>query len=130
MNKYTQASINLRESEQKKIRMNNKMIGDHGITFQKLTQIIPNWETYLTDVQLESAKLYLQHMDCVSVDNNLGLRVGTSQNRLFDMYDKKGYRCALRRLEDVFKRLKEEGYYDRLKKQQELLKNKGARTNV
>lgn len=122
MNKYTQASINLREKDRNKMRMNNKGIGDHGIMFQKLTQVVPNWETYLTDKQLEVAKLYLQHMSCYAVDDILKVRPGITHDRLFRVTDE-DYNCGLKRLQIAYKKLKDDGYYERLKKRQELIRN-------
>lgn len=69
---------------------------------------IPNWEVYLTDKQLECAKLYISNLDNCMVDDKLNLRQGTSYNRLFGSGKSKG---AIGKLDEVYTKLEKLGYF-------------------
>ena len=80
-------------------------------TFEKrlieLISIIPNWETYLTEKQLESSEQFIRYLNCSEVDYKLGLSNGTTKNRLFGDSINKG---AIGRLELVYDKLISSGY--------------------
>lgn len=78
--------------------------------FMFLIGQIPNWELYLTDKQLECAKSYISNLDTYMVDDKLQLRQGTSYTRLFGSKTSKG---AIGKLEDVYIKLDNMGYFNK-----------------
>lgn len=115
--KYGDASLRVREKFASKVRQDlNKNVPDSGMRFVKLTELIPNWETYLTEKQLESAKKYIQCLNAYEVDYQLRLNSGTTHQRLFGNKTSKG---ALGRLEQVYKSLEEKGYFEELRRKKE-----------
>lgn len=94
----------------------NKGLSGKGQRLQYLIETIPNWETYITDKQLEVAKLYVTCLNASDVDYKLDLRIGTTQQRLFGSSTSKG---ALGTLEEKEKLLKESGYFDRQQRLQD-----------
>ena len=77
-----------------------------------LIKKVPNWETYLTDKQLEATKLYLSTLDVSMVAIKLDLTNSTIQSRLFGKNDSKG---ALGKLEEVYNKFVEFGYFNKEK---------------
>lgn len=120
--KYGEASLKAREKFSSKIKTElNKNSSELGMRLVKLIQMIPNWETYLTEKQLESAKKYVTILNAYEVDYQLRLTAGTTHQRLFGSKTSKG---ALGRLENVYRVLEQQGYFeDQQKKQQELKQN-------
>lgn len=116
--KYGEAALRARESFASKVKQElNKRTPDSGIKFLKLTQKIPNWETYLTVKQRESAHKYLQCMNAYEVDYQLKLSAGTTHQRLFGSKTSKG---AIGRLEQVYKMLEEQGYFEEQQRKKEI----------
>lgn len=112
-NKYGSAAIKSMENFSNKVLLEiNKSLPDSGLKLLNLVEIIPNWETYLTDKQLESTKEYIKHLSASEVDYRLGLRIGTTQQRLFGTISSKG---ALGRLEEIKDRLDKQGYFEHKK---------------
>ena len=112
-NKYGNAAIKSMEKFSNKVLLEiNKSLPDSGLKLLNLVEIIPNWETYLTDKQLESTKEYIKHLSASEVDYRLGLRIGTTQQRLFGTISSKG---ALGRLEEIKDRLDKQGYFEHKK---------------
>lgn len=74
---------------------------------------IPNWEVYLTDKQLESAKVYVSTLSPMMTDYQLNLGPSTSAKRLFGSSDKTGVKSkgALGRLEEVYIKLDKIGFF-------------------
>lgn len=90
----------------------NKGVSDSGLRLLRLIEIIPNWETYLTDKQLEAAEEYIKCLNACEVDYKLNLHIGTTQQRLFGNSTSKG---ALGRLEEIVNRLEKQGYFEKQK---------------
>lgn len=112
-NKYGNAAIKSMERFSNKVLLEiNKSLPDSGLKLLNLIEVIPNWETYLTDKQLESTKEYIKQLSASEVDYKLGLRTGTTQQRLFGTITSKG---ALGRLEEIKDRLDKQGYFDHKK---------------
>lgn len=119
--KYGEASLRARERFSSQIKAQlNKNATDSGLRLLKLIEIIPNWETYLTDKQYEVAKRYIKCMSAYEVDHQLKLSYGTTQQRLFG--NNKTSKGALGRLEEIAKKLENSGYFERLEKRKELVK--------
>lgn len=115
--KYGEASLQAREYFASKVkRQLNKNVTDYGLRFIKLTTLIPNWETYLTPKQREAALRYIKCMNAYEVDYQLNLSLGTTHQRLFGNKNSKG---AIGRLEEVYKMLESNGYFEEKKKQKE-----------
>lgn len=120
--KYGEASLKVREKFSSKIKTElNKNTSDSGMRLIKLINIIPNWETYLTEKQLESTKKYLMTLNAYEVDYQLRLNSGTTHQRLFGSKKSKG---ALGRLEQVYKILEKQGYFEEQRKKQEEINDK------
>lgn len=82
--------------------------------FLELAEIIPNWETHLTEKQLEVAKEFIICLNVSEVDHQLNLKVGTARNRIFgNSSTSKG---AIGTLENVFLKLTDSGYFEKLQK--------------
>lgn len=90
----------------------NKGVSDSGLRLLRLIEIIPNWETYLTDKQLEAAEEYIKCLNACEVDYKLNLNIGTTQQRLFGNSTSKG---AIGRLEEIVSRLEKQGYFEKQK---------------
>lgn len=90
----------------------NKNITDSGLRLLYLIEVIPNWETYLTSKQLEATKSYIKCNISSEVDYELKLTTGVAHNRLFGNSKSKG---ALGKLEEVYKMLSDQGYFERIK---------------
>lgn len=90
----------------------HKGVSDSGLRLLKLIEVIPNWETYLTSKQLEAAERYIKCLNACEVDYQLNLNIGTTQQRLFGSSTSKG---ALGRLEEIVKRLENQGYFEKQK---------------
>lgn len=119
--KYGEAAIRAREHFAGRVtKQLNKNATDSGLRFIKLIGLIPNWETYLTPKQREAATRYIKCMNAYDVDYHLKLSSGTTHQRLFGSKSSKG---ALGRLEEVYKILDNQGYYEDQKKKQEMLLN-------
>jgi hypothetical protein len=88
----------------------NKGLTDSGLRLLKLIEIIPNWETYLTPKQLEATECYIKCLNASEVDYRLNFSSGTAQQRLFGSSTSKG---ALGKLEEIVKRLEQQGYFER-----------------
>jgi hypothetical protein len=101
----------------------NKGVSDSGLRLLRLIEIIPNWETYLTDKQLEAAEEYIKCLNACEVDYKLNLNIGTAQQRLFGNSTSKG---ALGKLEETVSRLEKQGYFE---KQKALQQKAEANTN-
>ena len=115
--KYGEASLRAREYFASKVkRQLNKNVTDYGLRFIKLTTLIPNWETYLTPKQREVALRYIKCMNAYEVDYQLNLNSGTTHQRLFGNKTSKG---AIGRLEEVYKMLESNGYFEEKEKQKE-----------
>ena len=71
---------------------------------------IPNWETYLTDKQLEATKLYLSTFNATLVDIKLNLSTSTAYARIFGGSNSKG---ALGKLEEAYSKLDKLGYFNK-----------------
>jgi hypothetical protein len=104
-------------------KYNNKVLNDiykdlpdNGLRLMKLIELIPNWETYLTDKQLEVANQYIKCLNASEVDFALNLNIGTTQQRLFGGSKSQG---ALGRLEMVVDKLQKQGYFDKLASKKE-----------
>lgn len=114
---YGEASLKASESFTSQVKRDlNKNLSDNSLRFLKLTELIPNWETYLTTKQLESAKKYISLLNAYEVDYQLKLTSGTTHQRLFGNKSSKG---ALGRLEEIHSALQEKGYYEKVKKKSE-----------
>ena len=103
----------------------HKGVPDSGLRFLKLTELVPNWETYLTTKQLEAAEKYIKCLNASEVDYQLNLCIGTAQQRLFGNSTSKG---AIGKLEEIIKRLENQGYFEKQKAKQqkvETVKRKG-----
>ena len=101
----------------------NRNITDSGLRLLYLIEVIPNWETYLTSKQLEATKSYIHCNVSSEVDYELKLSTGVAHNRLFGNSKSKG---ALGKLEEVYKILSNQGYFERVKnnnKKEEKRKN-------
>lgn len=115
--RFGEASLKAQESFTSQVKSTlNKNLPDNGLRFLKYTEAIPNWETYLTSKQLESAKKYIALLNTHEVDYQLHLNPGSTQQRLFGSNSSKG---AIGRLEEVYKALEDKGYYEKIKKKQE-----------
>lgn len=101
----------------------NKGMSDSGLRLLRLIEIIPNWETYLTDKQLEAAEEYIKCLNACEVDYKLNLNIGTAQQRLFGNSTSKG---ALGKLEETVSKLEKQGYFE---KQKALQQKAEANTN-
>lgn len=127
--KYKEASLKANESISTKIKTQlNKSATDSGLRLLKLISIIPNWETYLTPKQREVAQKYVKCMSAYEVDHQLKLSYGTTQQRLFG--NNKTSKGALGRLEEVTKMLEDSGYFERLRKRQEQLKQQQKAASI
>ncbi|MNB73740.1 hypothetical protein D3C81_496920 [compost metagenome] len=116
--KYGEASLKVRERFSSKIKNDlNRSATDSSIKFMKLIEIIPNWETYLTEKQLQSAKKYITTLNAYEVDYQLRLNAGTTHQRLFGSKTSKG---AIGRLEQVYNALENQGYFEEQKKKKEI----------
>lgn len=69
---------------------------------------IPNWEIYLTDKQLECAKIFITTLNVAKTDDILKLTPGSSYKRLFGCKTSKG---AIGSLQNVYTKLETSGYY-------------------
>ncbi len=122
--KYGDAAVKSAENYTNKILMQiNKNITDSGLRLLHLVEVIPNWETYLTPKQLEATKKYIKCLNSSEVDYELNLSTGVAYNRLFGNKKNKG---ALGKLEEVYKILDNQGYFERVKlnlKKEEKRKN-------
>lgn len=115
--RYGDASLRAREYLSSKVKIQlNKNVTDYGLRFIKLTSLIPNWETYLTQKQREAAERYLKCFNAYEVDYQLRLSSGTTHQRLFGSKTSKG---ALGRLEEIFKMLEGSGFFEEKQKRQE-----------
>lgn len=121
--RYGEASLRSREYLSSKVtKQLNKNITDYALRFVKLTTLIPNWQTYLTPKQLESAERYLKCYNATDVDHQLKLTYGTTHQRLFGGSSSKG---ALGRLEDIYKTLERQGFFhEKEKKAEQIEKEK------
>lgn len=107
--RYGEASLRAKEYSSNKVKSElNKNVTDQGLRFVKLTSMIPNWETYLTPKQRESAKRYLSTMNANEVDWQLNLSFGTTYQRIFGSAKSKG---AIGRLEEIYKMLENSGFF-------------------
>jgi hypothetical protein len=102
----------------------HKGISDSGLKLLQLTQMIPNWETYLTPKQLEVIQCYIKCLNASEVDYQLKLNSGTTQQRLFGSSTSKG---ALGRLEEIVKIFEKQGYFE---KQKKVIKNQSQRKQI
>ncbi|MDF2534124.1 MAG: hypothetical protein K0R18_281 [Bacillales bacterium] len=115
--RYGDASLRAREYLASKVKTQlNKNVTDYGLRFIKLTSLIPNWETYLTQKQRESAERYLKCFNAYDVDHRMKLSSGTTHQRLFGSKTSKG---ALGRLEEIYKMLENSGFFAEKQKRQE-----------
>lgn len=115
--KYGEASLRASDSFTSQVKSElNRNLSDNSLKFLKYTELIPNWETYLTTKQLESAKKFITLLNSNEVDYQLNLNQGTTHQRLFGSKTSKG---ALGRLEEVYEALEEKGYYEQIKKKKE-----------
>lgn len=105
-----------------------KGVSDQGLQLIKLTEVIPNWETYLTAKQLEATQIYIKCLNASEVDYQLNLSTGTAHQRLFGSSTSKG---AIGKLKVVAQRLEEQGYFERQRriKQDKNSKRKTRRSN-
>lgn len=125
--RYKEASLRAQESMSNKIKTQlNKNATDSGLRLLKLIQVIPNWETYLTLKQREVAEKYVKLLSAYEVDHQLKLSYGTTQQRLFG--NNKTSKGALGRLEEVARMLEQNGYFDKLRKRQEQLRQQQKQT--
>lgn len=103
---YEQASIGIRDGYARKTRAksnsSNGKISEKGITLMKLIDIIPNWETYLTEKQLEAVNEYKTAMSIVDVGNMLKIHASSADSRLFGDPDPKKEKGALGRLMEAY----------------------------
>jgi hypothetical protein len=78
-----------------------------------LVEHIPNWELYLTDKQLECAKLFVGGMNVIMIEDKLNLGRTTANSRLFGNSDKTGIKSkgALGKLEEIYKKLDDRGFF-------------------
>lgn len=119
---YDEATLRSSEKYTSKILNDiQKGMPDSGLRLLKLIEIIPNWETYLTVKQLESAERYIKCLSATEVDYQLNLNIGTTQQRLFGSSTSKG---ALGKLEETVKILEKQGYFEKQKKLTEKNENK------
>ena len=110
---YEEATLKSIETENSKILKDiYSTVPDSGLRFLYLTEKIPNWETYITEKQLNAAERYIKCLNACEVDYQLNLNVGTTQQRLFGSATSKG---ALGKLEEVAKRLEKQGYFEKQK---------------
>jgi hypothetical protein len=109
-NVYRQAGVAMGERTLKKFRLEtNDYFCKHETELIDLTEKIPNWETYLTDRQVEIVKLYLNFRNVSDVTRKLGWRGNGVYNVLFGNYGKereiKG--GVLKKLRAVYQKLQE-----------------------
>lgn len=104
---YVEASLRVREDQAKRLRRQldeRDHVSHFGRRFVMLTNLIPNWETYLTPKQREAAVLYVKCLNTREVDYRLGLKPGMAYERLFGKRSSRyTYGGAIRRLEDVYR---------------------------
>ena len=115
MSEFNYEDATLRSIEKNTSRILREIhanVPDSGLRLLYLIEKIPNWETYLTDKQLEAAERYIKCLNACEVDYQLNLNVGTTQQRLFGSSTSKG---ALGKLEEVVKRLEKQGFFDKQK---------------
>jgi hypothetical protein len=81
--------------------------------FLFLVEKIPNWELYLTDKQLECAKLYISGMSVTMIEDKLNLGRSTAYSRLFGNSDKTGIKSkgAMGKLEEIYTKLEKMGHF-------------------
>ena len=119
MSEFNYEDATLRSIEKNNSRVLKEIysnVPDSGLRLLHLIEKIPNWETYLTDKQLEAAERYIKCLNACEVDYQLNLNTGTAQQRLFGSSTSKG---ALGKLEEVIKRLEKQGFFE---KQQKIIK--------
>lgn len=125
MRDYSQASINLRDGYRKlqrsKYANDNERVSEKGRYLMKLTQVVPNWETYLTEIQLNSTRHYLESMSIVETARKMKVVESTCYVNLFGENNNHNKSLgALGRLLKAYTTLKETGYYERLEKKKNL----------
>jgi hypothetical protein len=108
---YEESSIGVRDKHARKVRAKsyggNGKISEKGLMLMKLIRIIPNWETYLTEKQLEAVKEYRYAMSIVDVSDRLKIHVSSADSRLFgDPNPEKKEKGALGRLMEAYMLLK------------------------
>ena len=70
----------------------------------KLFETIPNWQTYLTDKQLQISQLYINYKNTCAIDTHLKLANGVSYHTLFgSMKNEKQVGGVLKKLRNVVK---------------------------
>lgn len=108
---YRNFAIDNRERNATSVRKNNPKSSQP--TTKKLlmlVQLVPNWETYLTEKQHEAVKLYMGFRDFAQCDEKLGLSKGGTYSRIFgDKYQ--SARGGVGRLEAAYTKLKDSGHF-------------------
>lgn len=88
-NIYRQAAVEINNRTLRKIRIeSNDYFCKYETELVELTEKIPNWETYLTDQQIEIVKLYLNLRNVSDVTRKLGWKGNGVYNVLFGNYSK------------------------------------------
>lgn len=112
---YANYAVSVREKQSNIIRGGmDKNFQNTVKKVTELTQLVPHWETYLTDKQAEAVSMYLANRNLEACDNKLGLEKGGTYTRIFG--DKHNDHIgAIGRLQKVFIKLTEDGYYEKNK---------------
>lgn len=103
---YEQASISVRDKHARKVKVQalDEKVSEKGLVLIKLINIIPLWETYLSEKQLEAVREYKHSMSITEVGHRLKIDPSSADCRLFgDPGKSKG---ALGRLMEVYVTLK------------------------
>lgn len=112
---YANYAISIREKQSNTIRGGmDKNFQNTVKKITELTQLVPYWETYLTDKQAQAVSLYLSNRDLEACDKEFKLEKGGTYTRIFG--DKHNDHIgAIGRLQKVYLKLTEAGYYDKNK---------------
>lgn len=107
--RYAAASIDVRDKSANSVRKDaGPQQARTVLRLFNLVQIVPNWETYLTEKQLEAVVLYKGNRDLNKCDEILELSKGGTYTRIFgDKYNQ--HHGAVGRLEAAYKKLFEAG---------------------
>ena len=104
---YSRSAVAINQRELSKFRAEtNDYFCRHEEELMALIQKIPNWQTYLTDKQLQVVQLYVSNPNTCAIDTQLKLANGVSWHTLFGtVKDNKSTGGVLKKLKSVQKKL-------------------------
>lgn len=109
---YSNFAVDVREKNANTVR--SGLDKNFQTTIKKLmdlVQVVPNWETYLTDKQAEAVNLYMKNRDLNICDHKLGLTKGGTYTRIFgDKFNQ--HQGAIGRLQKAYMGLQSSGHYE------------------